>query len=105
ALASFLILAGRRPFLDGHAIALLDLLAPAAVGIGDAIALRHPLAVLDLVAPALGSLLVLSLRRSSRIGRRRAKRDRAHGQRTDGGPLHDFAPCPSLCSLSDVNPR
>ena len=39
ALASFLILAGRRHFLDRHAIALADFLAPAAVRIGDAIAL------------------------------------------------------------------
>ena len=43
ALAGFLVLARRRLFLDGHAMALLDLFAPAAVGVGHAIALGHPL--------------------------------------------------------------
>ena len=64
ALAGFLIVARRRPFLDGDAIALLDFLAPTAVGLGHAIGLGNALAVANLIVPAPGSLPVLGQRGS-----------------------------------------
>ena len=55
AAAGFLIFARGRLFLDRHALALAHFLAPAAVGVGHAIALGDALAVLDLVVPALSA--------------------------------------------------
>src|SRR5688572_723972 len=59
ALAGFLILPARRAFLDGDALALAEFLAPAAVGIGHAIALGHALPVTDFVAPVARGLHLL----------------------------------------------
>src|SRR6476620_3260231 len=70
ALASFLILARGRHFLDGDAIALPHFLAPAAVGIGHAVALGHALAVANLVAPTLWRLHVLGRGHGREAGRR-----------------------------------
>src|SRR5829696_8477170 len=74
AAARFLIFARRGLFLDRDAGALAILFAPAAVGIDLALRLGNALAVLDLVIPAArGGLAGL------RIGRARGGRDQRSG--------------------------